>query len=119
MPPMTRTMSPNGVPGAANAAYYQRRAKGGVGLIITEGPGSRTRPPRTRKTCPRMYGDDALDGWTEVVRAVHAEGTPIFSQLWHVGQMKQPVIEGLYAPRPADYVPPRRVGPSGLFGGIG
>jgi len=119
MPPMTRTMSPNGVPGTANAAYYRRRAKGGVGLVITEGTWVPHEAASNEEDVPRMYGDDALQGWTEVVREVHAEGTPIFSQLWHVGQMKQSVIEGLYEPKPAGYVPPRRIGPSGLFGGIG
>jgi 2,4-dienoyl-CoA reductase-like NADH-dependent reductase (Old Yellow Enzyme family) len=33
--------------------------------------------------------------------------------------MKQHTIDGLYAPKGAGYRPPRRVGPSGLFGGIG
>lgn len=119
MPPMTRTMAPGGVPGAANAAYYRRRAKGGVGLVITEGTWVPHEAGANEEDVPRMYGTDALQGWAEVVREVHAEDVPIFSQLWHVGQMKQPVIEGLYAPKSADHVPPRRVGPSGLFGGIG
>jgi 2,4-dienoyl-CoA reductase-like NADH-dependent reductase (Old Yellow Enzyme family) len=35
MAPMTRTMSPRGIPDPKNAAYYRRRAKGGAGLIIT------------------------------------------------------------------------------------
>jgi NADH:flavin oxidoreductase / NADH oxidase family len=37
MAPMTRAMSPGGVPGEDVARYYRRRAEGGVGLIITEG----------------------------------------------------------------------------------
>ncbi len=37
MAPMTRSLSPNGVPGPDVAAYYRRRAEGGVGLIVTEG----------------------------------------------------------------------------------
>ena len=41
MAPMTRSFSPGGVPGEDVAAYYRRRAEGGVGLIITEG----TYPP--------------------------------------------------------------------------
>jgi 2,4-dienoyl-CoA reductase-like NADH-dependent reductase (Old Yellow Enzyme family) len=27
----------DGIPGAAHAAYYRRRAEGGVGLILSEG----------------------------------------------------------------------------------
>lgn len=37
MAPMTRNQSPNGVPTDAVVAYYESRAKGGVGLIISEG----------------------------------------------------------------------------------
>jgi 2,4-dienoyl-CoA reductase-like NADH-dependent reductase (Old Yellow Enzyme family) len=39
MAPMTRNMSPGGVPDAKVAAYYERRAENGVGLILTEGNG--------------------------------------------------------------------------------
>ena len=37
MAPMTRMMSPDGIPGDNVRDYYQRRAAGEVGLIITEG----------------------------------------------------------------------------------
>jgi len=39
MAPMTRPMSPGGVPTAEVAGYYSRRAEKGVGLIITKGTG--------------------------------------------------------------------------------
>lgn len=85
MAPMTRSFSPNGVPGPDVAAYYRRRAEGGVGLIMTEG----TYPPHPAAgfdpRVPRFYGDQALAGWREVVREVHAAGGKIFPQLWHVG----------------------------------
>lgn len=119
MPPMTRVMSPAGAPGAANAAYYRRRAAGGVGLIITEGTWVPHEAAANERDVPRLYGEAALAGWAEVTREVHAEGTPIFAQLWHVGQMKQHVMSSLYDPGEADLNPPRRVGPSGWFGGIG
>ncbi|MDP7190701.1 MAG: 12-oxophytodienoate reductase, partial [Alphaproteobacteria bacterium] len=37
MAPMTRRKCPGNAPGDDVAAYYRRRAEGGVGLIITEG----------------------------------------------------------------------------------
>ncbi len=37
MAPMTRSKSPDGIPGDNVRDYYQRRAAGEVGLIITEG----------------------------------------------------------------------------------
>lgn len=119
MPPMTRTMSLGGVPAADSAAYYHRRAQGGVGLVIGEGTWVPHPAAANEDNAPRMYGDDALNGWTEVVRRVHDENTPMFAQLWHVGQMKQHMVESLYEKRQDGYAPPRRVGPSGLFGGIG
>jgi 2,4-dienoyl-CoA reductase-like NADH-dependent reductase (Old Yellow Enzyme family) len=39
MAPMTRGFCPTGAPGPEVAAYYRRRAEGGVGLIVTEGVG--------------------------------------------------------------------------------
>lgn len=119
MSPMTRTMAPDGVPGEANAAYYRKRAAGGAGLIITEGAWIPHDAAANEADVPKMYGVPALAGWKKVVDAVHAEATPIIAQLWHVGQMKQHTVEGLYAGKGAGYRPPRRVGPSGLFGGIG
>ncbi|MEP6962323.1 MAG: 12-oxophytodienoate reductase, partial [Acidobacteriota bacterium] len=85
MAPMTRSSSPDGVPGPDVAAYYRRRIEGGVGLILTEG----TYPPHPAAgfdpKVPRMYGEAALAGWRHVVDEVHAAGGRIFSQLWHVG----------------------------------
>jgi 2,4-dienoyl-CoA reductase-like NADH-dependent reductase (Old Yellow Enzyme family) len=85
MAPMTRSFSPGGIPGEDVAAYYQRRAEGGVGLIITEG----TYPPHPAAgfdpKVPRLYGEAALQGWRRVVDQVHAAGGHIFSQLWHLG----------------------------------
>ena len=85
MAPMTRAYSPGGVPGEDVAAYYRRRAEGGVGLIVTEG----TYPPHPAAgfipNVPHMYGDAALAGWRRVVEGVHAAGGRIFSQLWHLG----------------------------------
>ncbi|MBY0412843.1 MAG: 12-oxophytodienoate reductase, partial [Bdellovibrionales bacterium] len=37
MAPMTRSFSPSGVPGQNVADYYERRATGEVGLILSEG----------------------------------------------------------------------------------
>jgi 2,4-dienoyl-CoA reductase-like NADH-dependent reductase (Old Yellow Enzyme family) len=119
MSPMTRTIATDGIPNDDNAAYYRRRAAGGAGLIITEGTWVPHDAAANEADVPRMYGVQALAGWKKVADAVHAENTPILAQLWHVGQMKQHTVDGLYAARSDDYWPPRRVGPSGLFGGIG
>ncbi|MFA7439378.1 MAG: NADH:flavin oxidoreductase [Sphingomonadaceae bacterium] len=117
MAPMTRCFSPGGVPGADVAAYYRRRAEGGVGLIITEGTWIPHAGASNDENVPRFYGEDALAGWKKVVDAVHAAGGRIMPQLWHVGLQIKPVIEGIYDAK--GMVEPRHVGPSGIVGGIG
>ncbi|MEO5598393.1 MAG: NADH:flavin oxidoreductase [Novosphingobium sp.] len=94
MAPMTRGFSPNGVPGDNVAAYYARRAAGGVGLIITEGVGVDHEAALGGSgvdgdNVPHMYGEKALDGWRKVVTAVHAAGGVIMPQLWHQGVMRE------------------------------
>ena len=109
MAPMTREMAPGGVPTAAMAAYYARRAAGGVGLVISEGA-----PPCAAgafgSAVPRFWGEDALAGWRCDVAAVHAEGAAFFPQLWHVGGFA-PALIGM-----AESLPPgtERLSPSGL-----
>jgi len=118
MAPMTRAMSPGGVPGENVARYYRRRAEGGVGLIITEGTLIPHPSAGHEQNAPRIYGDDALRGWTHVVKDVHGAGARIFAQLWHVGLVRKPQVEGVdvYEER-SDSA--GRLSPSGIMGGNG
>lgn len=107
MAPMTRQFSPNGVPTDEVAGYYQRRAEGGTGLIITEGTTVNDKVATMGATIPRFHGEDALSGWKKVVNDVHIAGGKIMPQLWHVGMA-----------RVADNAPHSELpsaGPSGLF----
>lgn len=106
MAPMTRRMSPHGIPGTDVAAYYRRRADGGVGLIITEGTGIADPAALAEANVPELHGA-GLDGWTRVVSEVHDAGARIFPQLWHVGGVRRP------AQTATSDVP--AVSPSGLF----
>lgn len=90
MSPMTRRHSPGGIPGEDVAAYYARRATGGVGLIVTEGVGIEDPTALDDPAIPVMYGEAALAGWKRVVEAVHAAGGVIFPQLWHQGPLRDP-----------------------------
>lgn len=90
MAPMTRGFSPEGVPGPDVAAYYRRRAEGGVGLIITEGTWIPHATAADNPRAPRFYGEDALAGWQHVVDEVHAVGGRIMPQVWHVGLVYKP-----------------------------
>jgi 2,4-dienoyl-CoA reductase-like NADH-dependent reductase (Old Yellow Enzyme family) len=85
MAPMTRQASPGGVPGTDVAAYYARRARGDVGLIITEGTFIGRDAAAMYQNAPHFYGQEALDGWARVAEEVHAAGGKIMPQLWHAG----------------------------------
>jgi 2,4-dienoyl-CoA reductase-like NADH-dependent reductase (Old Yellow Enzyme family) len=90
MAPMTRNFSPGGIPGPDVAAYYRRRAEGGVGLILTEGTSPNHPQAANMPQIPHLYGAQALAGWVRVVEGVHAAGARIFSQIWHVGAVQSP-----------------------------
>ncbi|EAQ45972.1 NADH-dependent flavin oxidoreductase, Oye family protein [Roseobacter sp. MED193] len=92
MAPMTRTYSPGNIPNEAVVSYYQRRAEGGVGLIITEGTFVNHEAASGYPNVPAFYGKEALAGWKKVVDAVHAAGGKIAPQLWHVGAIRRPGI---------------------------
>lgn len=106
MAPMTRQFSPGGVPGPDVAAYYARRAAGGVGLIITEGSYIGHDSAGSSDRVPRFYGEDALAGWARVADAVHQAGGAIVPQLWHVG------MDRAAGAPPVPHAP--RIGPSGI-----
>jgi 2,4-dienoyl-CoA reductase-like NADH-dependent reductase (Old Yellow Enzyme family) len=89
MAPMTRMFSPNGVPGENVAQYYRRRAENGVGLIITEGTAINHPAAVMSPDIPHFYGEDALNGWANVVKEVHQAGGKIIPQLWHVGAARR------------------------------
>jgi 2,4-dienoyl-CoA reductase-like NADH-dependent reductase (Old Yellow Enzyme family) len=107
MAPMTRSFSPDGVPGADVAAYYRRRAENQIGLIITEGTVI-DHPASTNDTrVPHIHGAAALAGWANVVAEVHAAGGKIMPQIWHIGTVRKA------GDLPNPEAPP--IGPSGLF----
>ncbi|NEU63527.1 NADH:flavin oxidoreductase [Paenibacillus sp. ALJ109b] len=106
MPAMGRAFSPDGVPGSDVAAYYRRRAENGVGLIITEGVTIDHPAATSEPRVPRFHGEEALNGWAEVVKQVHEAGGKIFPQLWHMG-MARPVGSQPYPEAPS-------IGPSGI-----
>ena len=90
MAPMTRSKSPGNIPGADVAAYYRRRAEGGVGLIVTEGTAPDFKGAHGYPDVPNFFGELALAGWKRVVEEVHAAGGHIVPQIWHVGSIRQP-----------------------------
>jgi 2,4-dienoyl-CoA reductase-like NADH-dependent reductase (Old Yellow Enzyme family) len=106
MAPMTRSFSPEGVPGADVAAYYRRRAEGGVGLILSEGTVIDRPSARNKPSVPFFHGEEALEGWKQVIGEVHSAGGRMGPQIWHVGA--SPDAQNGWAP------PSSFEGPSGL-----
>jgi 2,4-dienoyl-CoA reductase-like NADH-dependent reductase (Old Yellow Enzyme family) len=107
MAPMTRTFSPDGVPGDNVMAYYRRRAEGDVGLILSEGTVINRPASTNHKNIPSFHGETPLAGWKSVIDAVHAAGGKMAPQIWHVGSV---------ANHYTDWMPPTPVeSPSGLL----
>jgi len=89
MAPMTRSKSPNGVPGDDVAGYYARRAENEVGLILTEGTTIRRGGASNDPNVPNFHEADSLSGWKNVVEKVHAKGGKIAPQIWHMGMVRK------------------------------
>ncbi|GAA4150973.1 NADH:flavin oxidoreductase [Leifsonia shinshuensis] len=104
MAPMTREFSPGGIPSERAASYYARRARGGVGLIVTEGTVVNHPAAAASANVPRFHGEQALARWKLVVDAVHAEGGKIVPQLWHVGLDRNPRTSPTTAPNIGPHV---------------
>ena len=74
----------NNLPSDRHKHYYETRAKGGIGLIVTEAQSiSRSIQPVTA-TCI-SDNDDIIERYQDISGAVHKHGTKIFAQLWHNG----------------------------------
>lgn len=84
MAPMTRARNADGIPKEFNATYYAQRAD--AGLIITEGTAISDTAMGVLYI-PGLYTPQQVAGWKKVTDAVHAQGSTIFTQLWHVGRV--------------------------------
>ena len=85
MAPMTRECCADGLPDESNQDYYALRAKGGTGLIITEGC-SVNADGGFGNSVPRLYGEGVELAWRPLVNAVHISGAKIFPGLAGPGQ---------------------------------
>jgi 2,4-dienoyl-CoA reductase-like NADH-dependent reductase (Old Yellow Enzyme family) len=106
MAPMTRSFSPDGIPTDKVATYYQKRAEGEVGLILSEGTVINRPSSSNDANVPHFYGEQSLAGWKQVINGVHAAGGQMGPQIWHMGIMDN---------HHSGWVPPVPFeGPSGL-----
>lgn len=78
--------------------YHRARARGGAGLIITEG--IRVHPTSLRRLGIHAYSDEALPGLTSLAQTAHGEGAAIFGQLLHTGRHTGDEMAGSWGPSP-------------------
>lgn len=92
MAPLTRqSAAEDGTPTDEMAAYYARRARGGVGMIITEGTYQNDELScKAYLSQPGCANDKHVEAWKKTVDAVHAHGVPIILQLMHGGWVSDP-----------------------------
>ncbi|MDB2325106.1 NADH:flavin oxidoreductase [Alphaproteobacteria bacterium] len=92
MAPLTRQCAEDdGTPNDEMVAYYARRARGGVGLIISEG----TYPADNLSGIgylnqPGCENDKQQEGWQQIIEACHRHGAKIIIQLMHAGRVADP-----------------------------
>lgn len=88
--PMTRVSAhPDGTATAEMADYYATFARGGFGLILTEGIYTDTTHSQGYLNQPGLATDAHTEAWRPVVDAVHAAGVPVVAQLMHAGALSQ------------------------------
>jgi mycofactocin system FadH/OYE family oxidoreductase 2 len=71
-------------PGPRLLAYYEERARGGAGLIITEEQSVHP-TDRAYERLIDAFEEDVVPGYRELTRRVHSYGVPILAQINHNG----------------------------------
>jgi N-ethylmaleimide reductase len=84
MAPLTRNRAPNATPTPLMIEYYTQRAT--AGLLITEATAI-SQQGQGYSDVPGLYGSEQLQGWKKITDSVHAGGSKMVVQLWHVGRV--------------------------------
>ncbi|WP_035782226.1 oxidoreductase, partial [Arthrobacter sp. H14] len=88
--PMTRvSATEDGHATDKMASYYEAYARGGFGLLITEGIYPDTAYSQGYLFQPGIATKEQAQSWSNVVDAVHSAGARIFAQLMHAGAQAQ------------------------------
>lgn len=86
-------------------AYHLARARGGVGLIVTQVAGVHETARYTSHLLMATT-DECIPGYRRLAEALHAEGVTVFSQLFHPGREIMESADGLLAVAYAPSVSP-------------
>jgi N-ethylmaleimide reductase len=91
MAPMTRSRAKDQIPNDLMAQYYAQRAS--AGLIFSEA--SQISPEAVGYIfTPGIHTSEQVAGWKKITSAVHEKNGRIFCQLWHVGRVSHPDLQG-------------------------
>ncbi|MDD2869726.1 FAD-dependent oxidoreductase [Neomegalonema sp.] len=86
----------NGLVNEAYVAYQEARAKGGVGLIVTQVAGVHETARYTSHLIMATT-DACIPGYRELARRCHAQGAVVVSQLFHPGREIMESADGMLA----------------------
>jgi 2,4-dienoyl-CoA reductase-like NADH-dependent reductase (Old Yellow Enzyme family) len=88
--PMTRvTAEEDGRASEAMRRYYERFARGGFGLVITEGIYTDQAFSQGYVFQPGISDAAQAAAWKPLVEGMHAQGAAVFAQLMHAGAISQ------------------------------
>lgn len=88
--PMTRTSAtPEGLATDQMVSYYTKFARGGFGVIITEGIYPDGKYGQGYFNQPGLINNEQMQAWKKVTDSVHQAGGKIFAQLMHAGALSQ------------------------------
>jgi 2,4-dienoyl-CoA reductase-like NADH-dependent reductase (Old Yellow Enzyme family) len=88
--PMTRvSATPEGTPTSRMAQYYAEFARGGFGLVISEGTYTDDKYSQGYLNQPGIVTDEHVVAWCQVTERVHMAGGLIVQQLMHAGALSQ------------------------------
>ena len=93
------------MPTDRHAYYYRERARGGVGLIITEEHSVHPTDHPYEKLI-HAFNPAVLPGYRRITEMVHAEGTPILAQINHNGGQSSGMFTRLPAWAPSAIADP-------------
>jgi 2,4-dienoyl-CoA reductase-like NADH-dependent reductase (Old Yellow Enzyme family)/thioredoxin reductase len=100
----TNNLDSNGLVGPDLVAFYEERAKGGVGVIVSEGLAAHPSTHDERATGlgrgrVGAYSEEAREGLAQLARAIHRHGTLLIGQVYHGGrQHHSDLIPMLWGP---------------------
>ena len=88
--PMTRvSAAEDGKPSRTMHDYYTRFARGGFGLVITEGLYTDQAFSQGYRFQPGLADDAQARGWAAINQEMHGHGALVFAQLMHAGALSQ------------------------------